>query len=44
MTSGAWIVLPTYMVYVFAKEILQGLAIASDPSGSGDDDMSRKIR
>ena len=27
--SGAWLVFPTYMGYVFAKDILRGLAIAS---------------
>lgn len=28
-SSGAWIILPSYMVFVFARDILQGLAIAS---------------
>lgn len=32
--SGAWIVLPSYMVYVFGKDILRGLAIASGDSES----------
>lgn len=27
--SGAWIVFPTYMLYVFGAEILQGLELAS---------------
>lgn len=31
--NGAWIVLPTYMVYVFGRDILEGLVIASDPIG-----------
>ncbi|KAI9810478.1 MAG: hypothetical protein M1827_006254 [Pycnora praestabilis] len=27
--NGAWLVFPSYMIYVFGQEILQGLAIAS---------------
>lgn len=27
--SGSWIVFPTYMVYAFGAEILEGLAIAT---------------
>jgi len=27
--SGAWIVLPSYMIYVFGAEILQGLESAA---------------
>ena len=30
--SGAWIALPSYMVYVFGQEILEGLALASNES------------
>lgn len=33
--SGAWMVLPSYMVFVFARDILQGLAIASGDVSSG---------
>ena len=32
--SGAWIVLPSYMVYAFGRDILHGLAIASGDSTS----------
>jgi len=32
--SGAWIVVPTYMGWVFAKDILRGLTIASGDSSS----------
>ncbi|KAA6407917.1 MAG: Emopamil-binding [Lasallia pustulata] len=27
--NGAWLVFPSYMIYVFGQEILQGLEIAS---------------
>jgi hypothetical protein len=27
--SGAWIVFPTYMIYVFGSEILEGLEMAA---------------
>lgn len=30
--SGLWIVLPTYMIYVFGAEILEGLEAASGVS------------
>ncbi|MCJ1254802.1 hypothetical protein MMC24_002618 [Lignoscripta atroalba] len=30
--NGAWIALPSYMVYVFGQEILEGLALASNES------------
>ena len=36
--SGLWIVFPSYMIYVFGQEILEGLAIASGE----DPGMSRK--
>lgn len=42
--SGAWIVFPSYMVYVFGREILQGLAVASGTAGSEEDDIARKER
>lgn len=29
LSSGAWIVLPSYMIYVFGAEILQGLESAA---------------
>lgn len=29
LLSGAWLIFPTYMIYVFAQDILQGLAMAS---------------
>lgn len=29
ISSGAWIILPTYMIYVSGSEILQGLAVAA---------------
>ena len=32
--SGAWLVLPSYMGYVFARDILHGLAIASGDASS----------
>lgn len=32
--NGAWIVFPSYMTYVFAKDILRGLAIASNDTSS----------
>jgi len=32
--SGAWIVFPIYMIYVFGQEMLEGLAIASGESGT----------
>ncbi|MCJ1365167.1 hypothetical protein MMC16_004287 [Acarospora aff. strigata] len=36
--NGAWIVLPSYMVYVFGQEILEGLAMASgNPDPEGED-------
>lgn len=28
--SGAWLLLPTYMIYVMGGEILEGLALASE--------------
>ncbi|KAI9703576.1 MAG: hypothetical protein M1836_007346 [Candelina mexicana] len=40
--NGAWIVLPTYMTYVFAQEILQGLAIASHSSSSSEGHLTYK--
>ncbi len=42
--SGAWIVFPSYMVYVFGREILQGLGVASGTGGSEEDDIARKER
>ena len=32
--SGAWLVLPSYMIYVFARDILHGLSIASGDRSS----------
>jgi hypothetical protein len=32
------------MVYVFGREILQGLAVASGTAGSEEDDIARKER
>jgi hypothetical protein len=29
VASGAWIVVPSYMIYVFGRELVDGLAIAS---------------
>jgi len=29
ITSGAWIILPSYMIYVTGSEILQGLTVAA---------------
>ncbi|KAI9717784.1 MAG: hypothetical protein M1812_004513 [Candelaria pacifica] len=40
--NGAWIVLPSYMTYVFAQEILQGLAVASQNSSSTESGLTRK--
>lgn len=34
LESGAWLVLPSYMGYNFAKDILRGLAKASGDSSS----------
>jgi hypothetical protein len=36
--SGAWLVLPTYIIYVMGSEILQGLTIAA--GGTPSDDSS----
>lgn len=36
-TSGAWLVLPTYMSDVFGSEMLQGLDIASGYVTQGED-------
>lgn len=38
--NGAWLVLPSYMIYVFGTEILQGLATASGGAESGSNDVS----
>lgn len=35
--SGAWLILPSYMCYVFGSEMLQGLAIASGDVTQADD-------
>ena len=32
--SGMWLVVPTYMAYVFASDILNGLSIAGGDSSS----------
>lgn len=38
--SGAWLVLPTYIIYVTASEIVQGLTIASGAAVSSSDDTA----
>ncbi|KAH8793001.1 hypothetical protein F5882DRAFT_399177 [Hyaloscypha sp. PMI_1271] len=38
--NGAWIVLPTYMIYVSGSEILQGLAIVGGEASPSSDDTS----
>lgn len=38
--SGAWLVLPSYMMYVFGSEILQGLTIAGGGAAPSSDDTS----
>jgi hypothetical protein len=40
LTSGAWLVLPSYMIYVCGSEILQGLAIAAGGAIPSSDDTS----
>ncbi|EPE36736.1 hypothetical protein GLAREA_08899 [Glarea lozoyensis ATCC 20868] len=35
--NGAWLVLPTYIIYVMGSEILQGLTIAAGGTSSSDD-------
>jgi len=29
-SSGAWIIVPTYLIYVFGKEIVEGLEVAAE--------------
>lgn len=37
-SSGAWLAVPSYIIYVTGSEIIQGLAIASGSSRSSADD------
>lgn len=39
-TSGAWLVLPSYMIYVTGSEILQGLTIVAGGASPSSDDTS----
>ena len=32
--NGAWLVLPAYMIWVFGREILQGLELAAEGNGT----------
>lgn len=38
--SGAWLILPTYMIYLTGSEILQGLTIAAGRAVSSQDDTA----
>lgn len=38
--NGAWLVLPSYMIYLSGAEILQGLTIVAGGAQSSDDDIS----
>jgi len=38
--NGAWLVLPTYIIYLTGSEIVQGLTIASGAAVSSSDDTS----
>lgn len=38
--SGAWLVLPSYMIYVTGSEILQGLTIVAGGASPSFDDTS----
>lgn len=38
--NGAWLVLPSYMIYLTGSEILQGLAIAGGGATASSDDTS----
>jgi hypothetical protein len=38
--SGAWLVLPSYMIYVTGSEILQGLTIVGGGGSASSDDTS----
>lgn len=40
LPSGAWLVLPSYMIYVTGSEILQGLTIAAGGAIPSSDDTS----
>lgn len=38
--SGAWLIFPSYIIYVTGSEIIQGLAIASGGAKPANDDVS----
>ena len=38
--SGAWLVLPAYMIYEFGNEIFEGLAVAAGSATSSFEDSS----
>jgi len=38
MFSGAWLVVPSYIIYVTGSEILQGLTIAAGEASHSSDD------
>ena len=40
MSSGAWLVFPSYMIYLTGSEIIQGLTIAAGAATSSSDDIS----
>lgn len=40
LVSGAWLVLPSYIIYVTGSEIIQGLTIASGAHKKSSDDTS----
>ncbi len=40
LCSGAWLVLPSYMIYLTGSEILQGLTIAGGGATASSDDTS----
>lgn len=44
LESGAWLILPSYMIYVMGSEILQGLTIAGGGAVAAADDGTSLIK